>query len=179
MKNKHVIKKYALSLYKLGKKDNTLSEIQKDLRLVGSLYKTSNIFRYFLVTKKITDNNKKLILSNILKDYCSVYVIELIAIALEKGDIKSLNAIIDYFFMIISRESDIIPIKVITTVTLSNSEMEILINNIESKLGKKVNVKNEVDPKIIGGIKLMIGNKVVDGSISHQLKKIKYTLEQV
>ena len=70
-------------------------------------------------------------------------------------------------------------IKVITAVTLSNSDMEILINNIESKLGKKVNAKNEVDPKIIGGIKLMIGNKVVDGSISHQLKKIKYTLEQV
>ena len=57
--------------------------------------------------------------------------------------------------------------------------MENLINDIESKLGKKVNAKNEVDSKIIGGIKLMIGNKVVDGSISHQLRKIKYTLEQV
>ena len=34
-------------------------------------------------------------------------------------------------------------------------------------------------PKIIGGVKLMLGNKVVDGSISHQLRKIKYTLEQV
>jgi F0F1-type ATP synthase delta subunit len=32
---------------------------------------------------------------------------------------------------------------------------------------------------MIGGIKLMIGNKVVDGSISYQLRKIKYTLEQV
>ena len=57
--------------------------------------------------------------------------------------------------------------------------MENLINDIQSKLGKKVNAKNEIDPKIIGGIKLMIGNKVVDGSISHQLRKIKYTLEQV
>ena len=57
--------------------------------------------------------------------------------------------------------------------------MQILINNIESKLNKKVSAKNEVDPDIIGGVKLMIGNKVVDGSISHQLRKIKYTLEQV
>ena len=78
-----------------------------------------------------------------------------------------------------NRESDIIPVKVITSVALSNGEMENLINDIQSKLGKKVNAKNEIDPKIIGGIKLMIGNKVVDGSISHQLRKIKYTLEQV
>ena len=57
--------------------------------------------------------------------------------------------------------------------------MQALIANIESKLNKKISAKNEVDPNIIGGVKLMIGNKVVDGSISHQLKKIKYTLEQV
>ena len=62
---------------------------------------------------------------------------------------------------------------------MSDSDMESLINNIESKLNKKINAKNEVDPKIIGGVKLMLGNKVVDGSISHQLRKIKYTLEQV
>ena len=57
--------------------------------------------------------------------------------------------------------------------------MQILVNNIESKLNKKVSAKNEVDPDIIGGVKLMIGNKVVDGSISYQLRKIKYKLEQV
>ena len=76
-------------------------------------------------------------------------------------------------------ESDIISVKVITASALNDSEMQILINNIESKLNKKVSAKNEVDPDIIGGVKLMIGNKVVDGSISHQLRKIKYTLEQV
>ena len=179
MENKQVIKKYALSLYQLGKKRNALSEIEKDLRLIGSLYKNNDTFSYFLLTKKITDDNKKTILSNVLKDYCSHYVLELIAIILEKGHIKSLSPIIDYFFIIISRESDIIPVRIITSSILSDSEIENLINDIESKLGKKVNAKNEVDPKIIGGIKLMIGNKVIDGSISHQLRKIKYTLEQV
>ena len=57
--------------------------------------------------------------------------------------------------------------------------MQSLIQGIESKLNKKINAKNEVDSSIIGGIKLMVGNKVVDGSISHQLRKIKKTLKQV
>ena len=76
-------------------------------------------------------------------------------------------------------ESDIIPIRIISSNTLSSSETESLIQGIESKLNKKVSAKNEVDSTIIGGIKLMVGNKVIDGSVSHQLKKIKNTLEQV
>ena len=179
MENKQLIKKYALSLYQVGEKKNALDEIQKGIHVVNSLYKSSNTFRYFLLTKKISDNDKKTILSNILKDFCSKYVLELLSIILEKRDIKLLNSIINRFFIFINNESDIITVKLITSNTLNSSEMQILISDIESRLGKKINAKNEVDPNIIGGIKLMIGNKVVDGSISHQLRKIKQTLEQV
>ena len=179
MENKQLIKKYALSLYQIGQKENVLDEIQKGIRVVDSLYKDSSAFRYFLLTKKIADSDKKKILSDILKDSCSHYVLELMFIIIDKGDIKSLRAIIDRFFIAVNNESDIIPVRIITSSALDNDEMQALIANIESKLNKKISAKNEVDPNIIGGVKLMVGNKVVDGSISHQLRKIKYTLEQV
>ena len=95
----------------------------------------------------------------------------MVSIILDRGDIKSLKAIIDRFFIVIANESDVITVKIITSSPMNDSDLESLINNIESKLNKKINA--------IGGIKLMLGNKVVDGSISHQLRKIKYTLEQV
>ena len=116
---------------------------------------------------------------DVLKDYCSKYVLELIFIIIDKGDIKSLSNVIDRFFVVMNNESGIVPVRIITSSALESAEKESLVKNIESKLNRKVSAKNEVDPSIIGGIKLMVGNKVVDGSISHQLKKIKYTLEQV
>ena len=179
MENKQLIKKYALSLYEIGKNENILDEIQKGVEVVKSLYKSSSTFRYLLLTKKIDEQDKKKILLDTLKDSCSKYVLELIFIIIDKGDIKSLSGIIDRFFITMNSESGIIPVRVITSTALGNEEMESLIQSIESKLNKKISAKNEVDPNIIGGIKLMVGNKVVDGSISHQLRKIKYTLEQV
>ena len=179
MENKQLVKKYALSLYEIGKNENILDEIQKGLEVVKSLHKSSSTFRYFLLTKKIAEEDKKKILLDTLKDSCSKYVIELIFIIIDKGDIKSLSAIIDRFFITMNSESGIIPVRIITSTALGNEEMKSLIQSIESKLNKKVSAKNEVDSNIIGGIKLMVGNKVVDGSISHQLRKIKYTLEQV
>ena len=179
MENKQLIKKYALSLYQIGQKQDALDEIQEGVRLVNSLYKSSNTFRYFLLTKKIANSDKKKILLDILKGSCSRYVLELIFIIIDKRDIKSLEAVIDRFFLAVNNESDIIPVRIITSSALDNNEIQTLIQNIESKLDKKIRAKNEVDPNIIGGVKLMIGNKVVDGSISYQLRKIKYTLEKV
>jgi len=179
MENKQLIKKYALSLYQVGKKEGDLDEIQKGAHVVRGLYKTSSTFRYFLLTKKIADNDKKKILSDVLENSCSHYILELIFIIIEKKDVKSLLEIINRFFVVINNESDIIPVRIISSSTLSSSEIESLIQGIESKLNKKVSAKNEVDSTIIGGVKLMLGNKVIDGSVSHQLKKIKNTLEQV
>ena len=179
MENKQLIKKYALSLYNVGQKENALDEIQKGVRLVDSLYKDSSPFRYFLLTKKIADSDKKKILLDILKDLCSIYVLELMFIIIDKGDIKSLSPIINRFFITVNNESNIVPVRIITSSLLDNDELQVLTANIESKLNKKISAKNQVDSNIVGGIKLMIGNKVVDGSISNQLRKIKYTLEQV
>ncbi len=179
MENKQLIKKYALSLYEVGKKEDALDDVQKGIEALNSLYKSSSTFRYLLLTKKIAENDKKKILLDVLKDYCSKYVLELIFIIIDKGDIKSLSNVIDRFFVVMNNESGIVPVRIITSSALGSDEIESLVKNIESKLNRKVSAKNEVDPSIIGGIKLMVGNKVVDGSISHQLKKIKYTLEQV
>ena len=179
MENKQLIKKYALSLYQIGLKESSLDKIQKGMHLINALYKSNSTFRYFLLTKKITDSDKKTILSEILKDSCSNYVLELVFIMIESGDIKVLSNVIERFFLALDSESDVIPVRIITSSALDDNEMQTIIQNIESKLGKKVSAKNEVDPDIIGGVKLMIGNKVVDGSVSHQLRKIKYALEQV
>ena len=56
MENKQLIKKYALSLYEIGKNEGILDEIKSGIKTLDSLQKESSVFRYFLLTKK---NNRK------------------------------------------------------------------------------------------------------------------------
>jgi len=166
----------------IGGSDGIALDLCKNSLIKGKSVVTANkamMSKHGYELAKISEKNKKLILLDILKDRCSTYVLELIYVIIEKGDIKSLSAIINRFFVFVSNEADIIPVRIITPSALDNNTNKDLIEKIESKLNKKVNVKNEVDPKIIGGVKLMIGNKVIDGSVSHQLRKIKNALEQV
>ena len=62
---------------------------------------------------------------------------------------------------------------------LSDDEVERISLNIENKIQKKVDVTMETDSSIVGGIKLRVGNTLIDGSISNHLQKIRDTLIQV
>ena len=179
MDNKQSINRYALSIYNTGKQEGKLDDIQKGLESIKSLYKSVKEFKYLLLTKKIDAKNKISILDETLKDCCSSYVIGLLSVIIDNRDSKYLMPIIDRFFIILENESDIVNVKMITSDSLSDQDLNSLSQNIEKQLGKKISFKHEQDPQILGGIKLMIGNKVVDGSISYQLKKLKFALEQV
>jgi len=179
MENRQSINRYALSIYDTGKQENKLDDIQKGLESIKSLYKSVKEFKYLLLTKKIDSKNKITILEETLRNYCSGYVIGLMSVIIENGDSKYLISIIERFFIILENESDIVNVKMITSEALSDQDLNSLSQNIEKQLGKKISFKHEQDPQILGGIKLMIGNKVVDGSISYQLKKLKFALEQV
>ena len=179
MDNKQSINRYALSIYNTGKQDGKLDDIQKGLESIKSLYKSVKEFKYLLLTKKIDSDNKINILDETLRDYCSSYITGLLSVIIDNGDSKYLMPVIDRFFIILENESDIVNVKMITSDSLSDQDLNSLSQNIEKQLGKKISFKHEQDPQILGGIKLMIGNKVVDGSISYQLKKLKFALEQV
>jgi len=179
MDNKQSINRYALSIYSTGKQEAKLDDIQKGMESVKSLYKSIKEFKYLLLTKKIDVKNKIVILDETLRDYCSSYVIALLSVIIDNGDSKYLIPIIDRFFIILENESDIVNVKMITSDKLSDQDLNSLSQGIEKQLGKKISFKHEQDPQILGGIKLMIGDKVIDGSISYQLKKLKFALEQI
>ena len=57
--------------------------------------------------------------------------------------------IIDRFFIILEKESDIVNVKMITSNSLSDQDLNSLSQNIEKQLGKKISFKHEQDPQIL------------------------------
>jgi F-type H+-transporting ATPase subunit delta len=51
-----------------------------------------------------------------------------------------------------------------------------LVKRLEEKFGKKVEATVSVDAEIIGGIKIIIGDTVIDASVKNQLQNLAYTL---
>lgn len=58
----------------------------------------------------------------------------------------------------------------------SKTEINDLVKKLEAKFGKKIEASVSVQPEIIGGIKIIVGDTVIDASVQGQLQNLAYTL---
>ena len=70
-------------------------------------------------------------------------------------------------------------VEITTASSLEDSQLEHIQNTIYSKLGFKPKINKMLDSKLIGGMKLRIGNKILDNSICYQINQLKKTLHNM
>ncbi len=67
-------------------------------------------------------------------------------------------------------------VEVVSAVALTPSLQEALRTKIESSLQKTVELTLTVDPEILGGLRLRMGDRVADASVRHRLEKLRELL---
>jgi F-type H+-transporting ATPase subunit delta len=69
----------------------------------------------------------------------------------------------------------------VTAYSIEGIDMDIIsiiIENVEKLTGKKVELKTQTDKKLLGGLKLRVGNTIFDGSVANQMAKMEKVLLQ-
>ena len=118
-------------------------------------------------------------LKNILGDIISDIEMDLIVLLMENGHMMLFGEVINRFDYLLDKNSEVINVQIISSAKLSDDEVQQISSKIENKIQKKIDVKTETDLSIIGGIKLRVGNTLIDGSIYSRLQKMRDTLIQV
>jgi len=95
---------------------------------------------------------------------------------MENGEIGNLSEILNSFFLLVERESDILNVTITSAIKLDESTQLKIVENIRSNMKKKVAANMRINPDLIGGITLRIGNTVIDGSVARRLEKLKTAL---
>ena len=66
--------------------------------------------------------------------------------------------------------------QIIAAFKPSEAETKDLVKKLEAKFGKKIEATVSVDAELIGGIKIIVGDTVIDASVKNQLQNLAYTL---
>ena len=178
-KNKCIIKKYAQLLYQVAVKEDDINQISAHLHSIRSILKSVPELNQLFITRRVQAQDKMIMLKNILGDKISGIVMDLMVLLMENGHMMLFGEVVKRFDYLQDKDSEIIKVQITSSSRLSDDEVQRISVNIENKIQKKVDVTMETDTSIVGGIKLRVGNTLIDGSVSNRLQKMRDTLIQV
>lgn len=104
----------------------------------------------------------------------------------ESLDEKRQRALIDDFFSGIKTGKVILlegksisgtGVEVTSALPLTKAEQEIVTTDVFGKLGESAAIKFRVDPNILGGMVIRIGDKILDGSVAGKLESLSRSLQ--
>ena len=170
--------KYAKTLLDLSKKSDCISLIQNQLKSIAYLYNKIPVFKLVFITKRIDSVNKIKIIKTVLKDF-EPLIVEFIAILINNNQTNSLLNIITRFNNMVCADSNISKVEITTSDKLTDTDLEYVSQAICNKLNATPKINIKIDPDIIGGIKLRVGNKIFDNSVSYQIKQLKKNLHNM
>ena len=177
--NKGIIKKYAQGLYKVALKEEKVTQISVCLHSIKNILKSVPELNQLFITRRVQIEDKMVMLKNILGDKISGVEMDLIVLLIENGHMLLYGEVLERFDYLIDKDSKIIKVQITSSTKLPEDEIRKISSTIENKIQKKLNIKMHTDTSLVGGIKLRVGNTLIDGTVSNRLQKMRNTLIQV
>jgi F-type H+-transporting ATPase subunit delta len=170
---------YASSLFELAKQqggptgcEETLGELEDILELARS----NAQFGEFLASMILSAKERKDSLEKIFKGRVSDLTYHFFQVVNEKDRLGHLPAIIAAYEQLVQQAYGRVEVDVYTAAPIDQGEIAAIRSRLQSMLGKEPVLHAYTDPEMIGGLRLQIGDQLIDGSLQTQLRKLRQNL---
>lgn len=167
---------YARSLFELVRDsggqpaiESTLGELEDLLEVA----RTNPQFGEFLSSRILSAERREAALQSILGGRASNLVRQFVLTLNAKGRLSRLAPIVAAFDELVQEAFGRVEVDVYTASPISPDELNAIRDRLRSVLGKEAIVHPYTDGKMLGGLKLQIGDQLIDGSIETQLRRLR------
>jgi F-type H+-transporting ATPase subunit delta len=163
---------YARSLFEVAQENDKLDEIKEQLgQFTDELDSNRELQVYFFSpyfsSQEKTDGIQKVIEGG---DEHIVRFLELLA---ERHRMPALFRIRREFDRLWAEENKLLPVTITSAVELDEETVNDLGKKIEDETGQQIDVTAKVDPDLIGGLQMQVGNMIYDATIRGRLDKLR------
>lgn len=167
---------YATSLFDLAKGaggpqacEGTLGELEDVLELA----RANTQFGEFLSSMILSSKERTGSLERILKGRVSDLTYHFFQVLNEKGRLSHLPSIVAAFEQMVQHAYGRVEVDVYTAAPIDQGETAAIRARLQAMLGKEPVIHSYTDPAMIGGIRLQIGDQLIDGSVQTQLRRLR------
>ena len=168
--------RYAKALFTLAKEKSLTTELRRDAGLIADVCVTSTDFNLLLDSPVVKGSNKIKAVKSIFQDRINVFSLNFLILIIENKREKYIPGIFRNLEDLYRQEEGIQKALLTSSQPLNDSIVLQIRQILEKEFKSKVELSQKVNPELIGGFVLRVGDQQYDASIITQLKKIKEQL---
>jgi F-type H+-transporting ATPase subunit delta len=174
-----ISRRYAKALVYLGAEQKMVEQYGDELASVSSAFAAESALRLIFESPTFPAEKKTAIMADLTeKLQLSGGMRSFLGLLLAKDRIQYLPQIQGNYRQFADELSGILRARIISAAELDAGQCATIRAGLEKQSGKKVELKVDIEPSLIGGVQVEIGGKVFDGSVKTQLKRIEDTLKK-
>jgi F-type H+-transporting ATPase subunit delta len=163
---------YGQAFYTLAKDENCDRQILEELSVLDESFATEPEYLRLLSAPNLSKEERIRILDTAFRGKVHPYVLNFMKLLTEKGYIRQFPDCFRVFREEFDRDHGILEVKAVTAVALSDAQREKLSAKLASVTGKTVRLLEQVDPQLLGGVRLDYDGRRVDDTVANRLASI-------
>ncbi len=163
---------YSRALFEVANDHDVLDDVHEQLGQFCDALEGSKELQVFLFAPYFSSEEKKDGIAQVIKggDENFVRFLQLLA---ENHRVAAIFRIRKAFEALWAEERKLLPVEVTSAVELDEKTVAGLGERIEEQTGRTVQLSSHVDPDVLGGLVLQVGNMVLDASIRNRLERLR------
>jgi F-type H+-transporting ATPase subunit delta len=163
---------YARALFEVARDSGELERVHDELGEFAEALDTDRNLQVFLFSPYFSSEEKKDGVRRIVSDADERFVnfLELLA---ERHRMPALFRIRRIFDSLWAEENKLLPVTVTSATELDEGLVEEIGKRIEEQTGRRVELSSNVDPDVLGGLMVRVGNMVLDATIRNRLEQLR------
>ncbi len=171
-----VAKRYARALFEVAKERGLIDKLEAELKLIVEAVNQNADLTRILMHPHIAADAKKNLLKEVFQEHVADETMNFLGVLIDNGRESQLSEIASYYVGLANEERGIADAIVTTAKPLNQEEAQQLASRFGQLLNKTLRIQTVVDPSIMGGVVVKIGDRLYDGSIKRKLEHFAHQL---
>lgn len=169
-------RRYAQAVFSLATDSGAAERVGDDLAAIASVLESAPQFGTFFVAPVVDRSEKERVLLAAFGGRVDEIALHALLLLVRKRREPLLAALVEQYrkLQLARRGED--ALTVASARPLSGAELQALVTRLERIYAKKFEVTQVVDPALIGGVRVLMGDRRIDGSVSGRLEALSRTL---
>jgi F-type H+-transporting ATPase subunit delta len=163
---------YSRALFEAAKDNDVLDRVHDELGEIADAIEENDELQMFFFSPYFSSDEKKDAVGKVLSgaDERTTNFLELLA---ERHRMPVLFRIRRDFDELWAEEKELLPVSVTSAVEIDDKLVKDIGKRIEEQTGKEVELTSKVDPYVLGGLVVRVGNMVLDASVRNRLEQLR------